>query len=344
MSGLFGKIGNLFRAGASPSPGPTARRVYTPRKPDIAAHPDVTPVLSLLHQGQFGRLDEYLAMLPEDRRFRALDRAIETLTPAFQPTLELWTRQSDTPESLYALGLWFYLAGVAAHDDATAQGIPMESCEPLFKHMHQANQIFADVQDRLPHTSFPAFMQLQVAQYLELPGNQLQARFNAVSRIDPLHYRAHLVMLAQSGNSDAMFDFARRSAAAAPDGAGICALPAEAHFETWLLLRDIQSSDTAEYFQTDSTSQEVTTAWHRSAGSPHHVEDEDSIALYNLFAGVFLLAKDKANMRRALECMQGVYLENPWAHLARSRAEREDTSRLVKRAAQYAGLPVDLSS
>lgn len=179
-------------------------------------------------------------------------------------------------------------------------------------------------------------LRLLTARALALPANEHWNRFRALSAIDPLHYRGHLLMLENlsprfGGSLDAMFRFARARSTQAPEGSAIRSLIVSAHFEACEERSREAGSDHGEYFRERGTANEIEAAWQASVDSPAFRDEPNAEALHNLFAAALFLADFPQPARTALAAMEGQCLEYPWRLLASTPKELSNVGWVVDR-------------
>jgi hypothetical protein len=223
--------------------------------------------------------------------------------------------------------------GLMAHAGQKQQSERMEAAREAFV---SADNLLEAAVGSQPDFIDLLCLRLTTARALSLPANEHWNRFRALSAVDPLHYRGHLLMLENlsprsGGSLDAMFRFARARSSQAPEGSAIRSLIVNAHFEACELGGCEAGGGFGEYFCKRETAGEVEAAWHDSVGSPNFRDESSAEALSNLFAAALFLADFREPARTALNAMDGHCLEYPWRLLAASPKELANVGWVVDR-------------
>ncbi len=136
-------------------------------------------------------------------------------------------------------------------------------------------------------------------------------RFDAVVSRHPLHIRAHSQMLQGLcakwfGSDEQMFAFARKAVAASPPGSPLGQLIAVAHFEHWLDERE------DGYLSRPEVLAELHAAARHSVLNPAHRRRPGWPVAHNVFACVFVGAKDYTAAKEQFEVIGDLVTMWPW--------------------------------
>ena len=170
---------------------------------------------------------------------------------------------------------------------------------------HAREAIRVDPSDVLPHVTL-----VTTGRGLQRGVGELVARFNAGRGCAPHHLELHRQMLqglcAKWGGSDeAMFEFARSVAGAAPDSAGLAELVATAHVEAWL-----EAQGSGDHWRKPGVAEELQQAAARLGSDlpPNRY----NVTGRNMLALVWWKSRDKAAFLAAVTAMDGVVTDWPW--------------------------------
>lgn len=170
---------------------------------------------------------------------------------------------------------------------------------------HAQKAIRLDPSDVLPHTTLVAS-----GRGLQRDAAELRARFDAGREYAPYNLELHRQMLqglcAKWGGSDqAMFEFARSAAEAAPDATGLAELVPTAHVESWL-----EAKGAADYWRGRGVKEELRHAAGRlGADVP---PDRFQVTGRNMLALVWWQSKDMAEFLASVAAMDGLVTDWPW--------------------------------
>jgi hypothetical protein len=120
------------------------------------------------------------------------------------------------------------------------------------------------------------------------------------------------------GSHELMLDLAHQ-AAAAPDGASVHTLVAEAHVERWLYIAgwDKDEASARAYWVAPSVGEELRAAATRSVWSPNYERPRLAPWDHNFFTYCFFRVHDWESARRELEAMNGILNRYPWSYVGK---------------------------
>lgn len=341
MGWLRAVFSSLERLGFKP-----VTTVFSPE-----ASPGIQRMAEDLRAQRYEPLVAAFERIPPDRYGDALEAILDALTGG---------QESRLPVALDAVRVWHDDPGQGAFHAATLLGwgsireawrarggrfanhVPQDAWPVFFGHLENAEELLAKAAGLRPQHPEPLSNLLITARGLQMGGEDERERFQALIDVAPLHVRGHVLMLENlkakwGGSDEAMFAFARQHAERAPEGHALGCLPVHAHWEmrNMLAWKDEEPADA--YFRRPEVAREIIQAWRCTAGSPSHVADGYSRALYNLMAASLALCGQRELARQALGKMQGQCLEWPWCAMSDSLAECANVGWVVDRVARSVG-------
>lgn len=244
-------------------------------------------------------------------------------------------------------GRWRIAAAWKARGSGQAASVTQEGWKQFFRLLSEAESDLQAAAAREPDDPTPWAALLVTARGLQKSREEEQAVFDEVRQRDPAHFGACRSMLRArcakwGGSHQAMFAFARESAAAAPEGSLLGALVPLAHAERYLWATGFadKAADDPEwfgkgdrYFRDPAVQRDLVQAWERSFGSPSFREVKSAPEGWNAFAFAFHLAGDQARARVALERTDKKITATPWTWLGK------DPLAAVQAARAACGLP-----
>lgn len=178
-----------------------------------------------------------------------------------------------------------------------AERVPTAAWVVFAERLEQAEQNLQRAARLAPRNPEPYHYLIQSGMGLGLPAHELFGRFAALKARNPIHYRGHTQMLLaltqkRGGSHREMFEFARASTRAAPEGCGLYALLAQAHIEYWDYLATIDDDrvGAVSYIRSAAVGDELRSAYELSLGSPNFVPTAAVTAQRSIFAMAFYLA------------------------------------------------------
>ena len=207
------------------------------------------------------------------------------------PGAEVFLRQvvAREPSALSAtlLGSALISAGWRIRTSKAAEHVSREQFEALHEHLREAEQALMGVTARDPRAVMAWEDRLTTAMGLQLGLAEARRRYDRLARIEPHHYIAQSALTQQlcpkwGGSWEALFQFVRERAAAAPPGGLHGALVATAHLEYWARADGEEADASLKRAQP-----EVWAAAQRSVLHPSFRPEPGWIAAFNTFAAFF---------------------------------------------------------
>ncbi|SHM57570.1 hypothetical protein [Cryptosporangium aurantiacum] len=213
------------------------------------------------------------------------------------------------------LGASLVQVGWRARTSYAASRVSRDQFAAFHHHLREAEQTLMDVTARDPSAVSAWEYRLLTARGLELGQAEALRRYARLSRTDPHHYGSQLCMIQQlcpkwGGSWEALYQFAREQAAAAPPGSLSGALVPQAHLERWTTMDD---NEVRAYLQ--SAAAEVWAAAQRSVLNPQFRLEPRWVTAVNAFAVFFGLLGDQRSTAPFFRLMGDFACDVYWDHL-----------------------------
>ncbi len=333
----------LHRAAALVGVRP-ATRLLAPFVPPVAGR-----MASMLRAGDHDTLRFTLKNLHPDARPGAIEAMLDILDDGERcdrwiDRLRAWYRQSREFHATTAClhGLVRYAWQKRSRNEASL--LPAHCGEACRDACIDAARLLDEALAEQADNAGLLCLSLAVARTCAEPVAVSAERFEHLCAVAPLHVPGHHAMLENldprwGGSDGALLDFARPSAAAAPDGHPLCALAARAHLRRYLRLRAAGDPEVESFFLDPAVSADIEAGWRRSVASPAFRDEIWRDSLNNLFAAMLFLAGHVAHARLALAALDGSCLAEPWQALAATPREAAHPGWVVDRVQAVLAMP-----
>ncbi|MEX1094619.1 MAG: hypothetical protein WED34_01150 [Planctomycetales bacterium] len=206
-----------------------------------------------------------------------------------------------------------------ARGEGTADTVEEDGWPLFFERLQRAWSDFDTAAELAPNDPLPHAEQIGCAIGLQMGDEAASACFEEVTRRDQECWAAHSRMLAQKckkwgGSHDEMFEFARSTSAASPDGSGLHALIAEAHFERWLYRFAFEGDkeSSGRYWDDPQVREELVAAHRQSLGSDRFRGGAWDLPRRNMFACLLALAGAHSEAASEFDKIGNTPDEWPW--------------------------------
>ncbi len=170
-----------------------------------------------------------------------------------------------------------------------------------------------------PDDPLPWLLQLQACYGLGRSVDEIRAILDEVTRRAPGHFdahriAAHLLSPKWFGDVDTLLEFARTTAASAPDGSDLPAIVLYAHFELFMSAAAKDDAAATAYVQRREVRDECRAAYARSLGHAAYRERPASAVARNHVCGWFYAAEMNELLAAELDKLGYAFTGSPWIH------------------------------
>ncbi|WAL66566.1 hypothetical protein ORV05_01740 [Amycolatopsis cynarae] len=304
-----------------------------------AAYPEIAHWRNLVQAGDWTALSAILHGLTNPN-----DRAFAVTTVGDFPGSEILFREiaDRNPDDSLARVLlaWRHiLIGWEARTGARARHVSAGQFAVFHGHLRQAEQLLIDVCAREPENYLAWAARLPTAMGLELGQSEARRRYARLAEHQPSLLGAQRSLLQQlcpkwGGTWEAVQEFTRQCAGAAPPGSLTGVLIAEWHLERWLEFRSGSDGDQRglAYLRQPEVHQEIVDAAAWSVLNPVFERRLGWVALHNTFAAAFSLIGDLPRAAPHFRAVGNLATRQPWAYFGDPAAafERHRAAALAK--------------
>ncbi|WP_155369892.1 hypothetical protein [Catellatospora vulcania] len=290
--------------------------VAAPTFDRAAAFPEVQAVQAWCRQGDWDAVARHFAQLPTADAVYFTVRAVGELPGVMTFVGEV--AQAQPSAVLPKLLLAARAAALAwdARTTARAAHVSREQFDEMHEHLRYGEERLLEVTAREPGNGAAWALRITNARGLQLGQAEARRRYDRLAKHHPHMYFAQAQLLQQlcpkwSGSWDAAFGFARRCAAAAPEGSLSGALIPELHAEYWLSLR---GGERDAYLRRPEVQREVAEAALRSVLHPAFRPTYGWVGAHSHFAWAFSLAGDHRRAAVHFRALGGLADRYPWAY------------------------------
>ncbi|WP_146247364.1 hypothetical protein [Micromonospora arborensis] len=277
------------------------------------ANPELVPLREAVRAGDWPAVQDQLAAWVGDARTRAIFTVSQKAPTGFLESV-LRANPADTAAAAMLADRLTEKAW-AVRTRKMARDVSPEQFKRFHEMLAEAERVTAD---SVAHDgSDPAVwtVRLMIARGLEMGEAETRRRYEQVAARDPHHLSAQSQLLQQlcpkwGGSVEAMHEFARQCAAAAPDGAHNAVLIAEAHLEHALS----PSGGGQAYLRRREVVAELQEALGRTVLHPAFQRTAGWVGVYHSFALLFGLIGDRKTARPLFEATGNLVSESPWRY------------------------------
>lgn len=289
---------------------PTAQ---VPTFDPAAAYPDVGYLRSALQARDWPAVSAFFADRP-DPGTRSFFVGVGSDVVGSEDFLAECARNERFPGLAYTLlGARYIAAGWEIRTSKRAQYVSREQFDALHDHLRRAERLLIDATAADPGNVAAWYARLTTSMGLEMGKSESRRRYDRLAAYDPHNLVAQRRMVQLlcpkwSGSWDAVFGFARECVAAAPPGDLTPVVIVEAHTERFLSFED---DERTRYIA--ETLPEVRDAADRSVCHPAHRPAYGWVAVHNMFAYYFAVARDYTRAAYHFRVIGNLASEYPWS-------------------------------
>lgn len=222
------------------------------------------------------------------------------------------------------------LAGAAAmrsgwrvRTDADASAVSGDQFKSFWVWLQEAEEHLVRAAEADPADPTPLVYLLVTGRGLEVPREEIEARFSELLRRDPQHLEGHRQMLQflcakWFGSHDDMFGFARSVSSRSPANSSLHELLLFSHFEFYVALQETAEGRRRQpsYFLEPDVETDRREAVSRLGSLMSGPVDGRSVTARNHLVFVAWASKDREAFEAALEATEGVISPMPWNYYA----------------------------
>ncbi|GGO29830.1 hypothetical protein [Micromonospora parathelypteridis] len=279
----------------------------------VVANPELAPLREAVRAGDWPAVRDQLAACEGDARTRAIRAVSQKAPTGFLESVV----KADPADTAAAAMLADRLTEKAwlVRTRKMAQDVSPEQFKRFHEMLAEAERVTAD---SVAHDgSDPAVwtVRLVIARGLQMGEAETRRRYEQVAARDPHHLSAQSQLLQRlcpkwGGSVEAMHEFARQCAAAAPEGAHNAVLIAEAHLEHALSLPGGRQA----YLSRREVVAELQEALGRTVLHPAFQRTPGWVEVHHSFALLFGLIGDRKTARPLFEATGNLVSEMPWRY------------------------------